>query len=423
MAPRSKARTSKKKAVSSSTAEKVLREEILGRIFDYLKVHVILDSAATCKQFDAALSHVTHFSSEDERVQKAEGLFIWTRLPNVEFVKIDVHAADLALFFTNAVRGGKKWVSIEVDVYFSKELKDEKWIAQLEHDVKGFAKALKRGALPNLEHYAMDLQFIFELDIAPNPTLLSGFQNIYACLPPLAGAMGAIRDLGDVHLLRRILDNSDLDMDASDSCGHTLLSAWCQFPDWMDFKGDALPSALTSIFEELVSRGANLNQLREGDGFSPCSMAADSRGYQDTKLRLLLERGARVTAGVSPLLLVCGDRRATGYIRQNVKALQLLLSHGCDITETGGRGKTAVELVDLHLRKVQDERSKDPDCDYLKQDASELQSMMSVLALASTKLLKSARKEIDSLKKDAEQRAGASKRTAAGKAKKKKARS
>ena len=49
--------------------------------------------------------------------------------------------------------------------------------------------------------------------------------------------------------------------------------------------------------------------------------------------------------------------------------------------------------------------------------------MMSALALASTKLLKSAHEEIGSLKKDAEQRPGASKRTAAGKAKKKKARS
>ena len=413
MAPRSKARTSKKKAVSSSTAEKVLREEILGRIFDYLSVHEILDSAATCKQFDAALSHVTHFSSEDERVQKAEGLFIWTRLPNVEFVKIDVHAADLALFFTNAVRGGKKWVSIEVVVYTGKGLDNENYVRQLEYDVKGFAKALTRGALPNLEHYAMDLDLIFQAYITPNPTLLSGFQDIYMCLPPLAGAMGAIRDLGNPHLLRRILDNSDLDMDAPDSRGDTLLAAWCEEPD----------CDIASIFEELVSRGANVNQLRERDGFSPCSMVVDSEEFTVTKLRLLLERGASIAVGVSPLLLLCGDRQETGIVSPNVKALQLLLSHGCDITETGVRGKTAVELVDLDHRKVQDEISEHPDWDWLKQSASELQSMMSAFALASTRLLISAHEEIGSLKKDAEQRPGASKRTAAGKAKKKKARS
>jgi hypothetical protein len=411
MAPRSKARTSKKKAVSSSTAEKVLREEILGRIFDYLSVRVILDSAATCKQFDAALSHVTHFSSFDERVQKAEGLWIWTRLPNVKFVKIDVHAADLALFFTNAVRGGKKWVSIDVDVYTG--LDDENYIRQLEHDVKGFAKALKRGALPNLDHYAMDLDSIFEDYIAPNRTLLSGFQDIYTCLPPLAGAMGAIRDFGNAHLLRRILDNSDLDMDAPDSRGDTLLATWCQEAE----------CEIAPIFEVLVSRGANVNQVREGDGFSPCSMAADSAEFQDTKLRLLLERGASIAVGVSPLLLLCGDRQEAGFVSPNVKALKLLLSHGCDIMETGGRGKTAVELVDLHLRKFQDRLSAVPDSPHFKKGISELQSMMSVLALASTSLLKSAHEEIGSLKKDAEQRPGASKRTAAGKAKKKKARS
>ena len=419
MAPRSKPRASKKKAVSSSTAEKVLREEILGRIFDYLSVHVILHSAATCKQFDAALSHVTHFYSVGERVQQAQGLFIWTRLPNVKFVTIDVHDFDLALFFTNAVRGGKKWVSIDVCVYYSTELKNENRVVQLGCDVKGFAKAVKRGALPNLDHYAMDLGFIFERYIAPNPTLLSGFQDIYTCLPPLAGAMGAIRDLGDVHLLRRILDTSNLDMDASDSRGHTLLSTWCQFPGEMDFKRDALPP----IFEVLVSRGANVNQVREGDGFSPCSVAADSADFQDTKLRLLLERGARVTAGVSPLLLLCGDRRDAGEVYPNIEALKLLLSHGCDIMETGVRGKTAVELVDLHLRKLQDRLSAVPDSTLIKKELSEMQSMMSALALASTSLLKSAHEEIGSLKKDAEQRPGASKRTAAGKAKKEKARS
>ena len=420
MAPRSKARTSKKKAVSSSTAEKVLREEILGRIFDYLDVHEILSSAATCKQFDAALSHVTHFSSEDTRVQKAEGLWMWTRLPNVKFVKIVVHDTDLALFFTNAVRGGKKWVSIEVCVYYSTELRDER-VARLECDVKGFAKAVKRGALPNLDHYAMDLDSIFEDYIAPSRTsLLSGFQKIYACLPPLAGAMGAIRDLGDAQLLRRILDNSDLDMGASDSRGHTLLATWCAGLPWWCEEPER---DIASIFEELVSRGANVNQMREGDGFSPCSMAADSRAYQDTKLRLLLERSASIAVGVSPLLLLCGDRQETDIVNPNVKALQLLLSHGCDITETGVRGKTAVELADLHLRKLQDQVSKHPDWDWLKKEASEMQSMSIALGIESTKLLKSAREEIDSLRKDAEQRPGASKRTAAGKAKKKKARS
>ena len=414
MAPRSKARTSKKKAVSSSTAEKVLREEILGRIFDYLSVHEILDSAATCKQFDAALSHVTHFYSiHGATVQEAQCLWMWTRLPNVKFVKIDVHAADLALFFTNAVRGGKKWVSIDVDVYSSKELKDENWIAQLGHDVKGFANALKRGTLPNLDHYAMDLQFIFEDYIAPNRTLLSGFQDIYACLPPLAGAMGAIRDFGNAHLLRRILDNSDLDMDAPDSRGDTLLATWCEQAE----------CEIASIFEELVSRGANLNQLREGDGFSPCSMAADSGAYQDTKLRLLLERGASIAVGVSPLLLLCGDRSDADGVDPNVEALKLLLSHGCDIMETGGRGKTAVELVDLHLRKFQDRLSAVPNSTLIKKELFEMQSMSIALGIESTKLLKSAREEIDSLRKDAEQRPGASKRTAAGKAKKKKARS
>ena len=91
--------------------------------------------------------------------------------------------------------------------------------------------------------------------------------------------------------------------------------------------------------------------------------------------------------------------------------------------ETGGRGKNAVELLDLHLRTLQDRISENPDIEWLKNRVFELQSMMSALALASTKLLKSAHEEIGSLKKDAEQRPGASKRTAAGKAKKKKARS
>ena len=233
--------------------------------------------------------------------------------------------------------------------------------------------------------------------------------------------MGAIRDLVDVHLLRRILDNCDLDINASDSRGHTLLTTWCGVSHYEpDCK-------IASIFKELVSRGANVNQLREGDGFSPCSIAADYHfdptSVKPTKLRLLLERGASIAVGVSPLLILCGDRREADEISPNVEALQLLLSHGCDIMETGGRGKTAVELVDLHLRKVQDEISENPNSSWLKNRALKLQSMMSVLALASTKLLKSAHEEIGSLKKDAEQRPGASKRTAAGKAKKKKARS
>ena len=59
MAPRSKPRASKKKVASRSAAEMVLREEILGRVFDYLEVEEITESAAVCKQFDAALPRVT----------------------------------------------------------------------------------------------------------------------------------------------------------------------------------------------------------------------------------------------------------------------------------------------------------------------------------------------------------------------------
>ena len=157
--------------------------------------------------------------------------------------------------------------------------------------------------------------------------------------------------------------------------------------------------------------------------FSACRGSRRSEDFQDTKLRLLLERGASIAVGVSPLLILCGDRREADEFSPNAEALQLLLSHGCDIMETGGRGKNAVELLDLHLRTLQDRISENPDIEWLKNRVFELQSMMSVLALASTSLLKSAHEEIGSLKKDAEQRPGASKRTAAGKAKKKKARS
>ena len=397
MAPRSKARASKKRASTSSAAERVLREEILGRALDFLWVEEILDSAATSKQFNAALSRVTHLFTHDESIQKAQCLHIWMRLPNVKFVRIDLDAKDLACFFTNAVRGGQKWVSIEVSVYQFDHFDDESNSNQLKHDLMGFARALKQGALPNLDRYAMRQTGVF-YECPNRDELMPSFQEVYACLPALAGAMGAICDLGDVDLLRRILDKSDLDINASDSRGHTLLSSWCLWELGSRHNRDSL----TSIFEELVSRGVNVNQMQ--NGISPCGMAVQSGTFTEMKLRLLIARGASATAGVvSPLLLLCGDRDK--YFTPDAKALELLLSYGSDITETGASGKTAMELIDIRLCRIQDEIVRRPTCKPLKDLASKLQSMMTMFARASQKLLKSTLAENEALKKkDAEKR-------------------
>lgn len=411
MAPRSKPRASKKKVASRSAAEMVLREEILGRVFDFLEVENITTLAAVCKQFDAALPRVTCLSTREEAFQRASGLVVWQRVSNVKHVKFDVHDMDLACFFTNAVRGGKELVSARLRLYRTAYLENDEHQENLDEfarDLLGFARALKRGYLPNLDHFTMTFgsaSMSSQYDDL-GPTL----NALYRALPARAAVAAVICDTRNSDLIRHILDNNDLDINAADSLGHTPLSLWC----WSQYLfADDVPNGLAFVFNELVSRGADVNQTRHG--FSPCAMAAASGYRTEMKLRLLLMAGASATVGRHPPLpLVCRNR----YI-VNVEGVQLLLKYGADITATSPEGETAMQLVTRHLEFEQhfvNEHANASD-DYHdryggKRRIPLLQSMLNVLGSAAQRHLESARAEIDSLKKAAKRAAAGEPKTA-----------
>jgi hypothetical protein len=400
MAPRSKPRASKKKVGSRSAAEMVLREEILGRVFDWLEIENITQSIATCKQFDAALPRVTRLFTSLEGFQRVEGLIVLKRLSNLEHVELDVFDSDLLGFFTNAVHMGKQWTSIRVRIFRTNYLlhdEDEQNLEDLKDDFAGFASALKRGYLPKLDYF--ELIFGPSLTVRDEePSLADALDAVYRALPARAAVAAAIGD-GAVDLIRRVLDENDLDINAADSSGHTPLSLWCRN------KRDISEDSMASMFNELVSRGADVNQLR-GD-VSLCCMAAISPCRAETKLRLLLAAGASLTVGcLSPLPLLCQCYYGS---ETNAGAVDLLLKHDCDVTGTFG-GKTAMEFLTAHLEVVQDHIKLGRTSEYEKKKLVRLQSMLISLGHAAQKHLKAARAQIDSLQ--AEKRAAGEPKTA-----------
>mmetsp|Transcript_16432 Transcript_16432/g.53556 ORF Transcript_16432/g.53556 Transcript_16432/m.53556 type:complete len:421 (-) Transcript_16432:55-1317(-) len=411
MAPRSKPRASKKKVASRSAAEMVLREEILGRVFDFLLVEDITDSIAVCKQFDAALPRVTCLSTRDEAFQRASGLVVWQRVSNVKHVKFDVHDMDLACFFTNVVRGGKELVSARLRLYRTPYLENDEHQENLDEfgrDLLGFARALKRGYLPNLDHFTMT--FGSASMTREYGDLMPALDNLYRALPARAAVAAVICDTGNSISLRHILDNNDLDINAADSLGHTPLSLWC----WNQYlSADDVPIA--SVFNELVSRGADVNQLSL-DGFSPCAMVAACGHKTDSKLRLLLEAGASVSVGRHPPLpLLCRHEHLIVQDTCNSIAFKLLLKHGVDVTATSPEGETAMQLLTKHLEQAQDYVKRRPnlsdDC-WRKLIIPVLQSMLIALGHAAHKMLESALVENNSLKEAGKRAAAAEPKTA-----------
>ena len=238
--------------------------------------------------------------------------------------------------------------------------------------------------------------------------LMPALDNLYRALPARAAVAAVICDTGNSISLRHILDNNDLDINAADSLGHTPLSLWC----WNQYlSADDVPIA--SVFNELVSRGADVNQTRHG--FSPCAMAVASGCRPEMKLRLLLMAGASATVGRHPPLpLLCRSR-----FMVNVDAIELLLKYGADITATSPEGETAMQLVTRHLefeQRVVNEHANASD-DYHdryggKRRIPLLQSMLNALGSAAQRHLESAHAEIDSLKKAAKRAAAGEPKTA-----------
>ena len=397
MAPRSKPRASKKKIASRSAAEMVLREEILGRVFDYLRVEDITDSIAVCKQFDAALPRVTCLNTEIEEFQRASGLVVRQRLSNVKHVEFDVMDFDLGSSFTNVVYLGKQLVSLRLSVYKSIYLDEDDTgqnLVAFERNLFGFARTLKRGCLPNLDHFTISANRLGST-YAEYPNL-AGLDAVYRALPARAAVAAAISDTVNVDLLRDILDKGGLDINSADSLGHTPLSLWC-----CNEKLFSSDDATASIFAELVSRGADVNQLR--GQFSPCALAAGSARCTDSKLRLLLEAGASLTVGAPPLPILCRK-----YCHGMDVAFHLLLEHDCDITGTY-HGKTAMEYV---AEQIEDASEKTTESYYYQTRMPPLQKIMNALGRATQKLLESARTELESTKKAAKRAAAAESKTA-----------
>lgn len=316
---------------------------------------------------------------------------------------------DLACFFTNVVRGGKELVSARLRLYRTPYLENDEHQENLDEfgrDLLGFARALKRGYLPNLDHFTMT--FGSASMTREYGDLMPALDNLYRALPARAAVAAVICDTGNSISLRHILDNNDLDINAADSLGHTPLSLWC----WNQYlSADDVPIA--SVFNELVSRGADVNQTRHG--FSPCAMAVASGCRPEMKLRLLLMAGASATVGRHPPLpLLCRSR-----FMVNVDAIELLLKYGADITATSPEGETAMQLVTRHLefeQRVVNEHANAGD-DYHdryggKRRIPLLQSMLNALGSAAQRHLESARAEIDSLKKAAKRAAAGEPKTA-----------
>lgn len=407
MAPRSKPRASKTKVASRSAAETVLREEILGRVFDWLEVEEITESAAVCKQFDAALPRVTCLATENEVFQKGPGLVVWQRLEKVKHVEFDVQLVDLKSFFATAAFRAKELLSAKLHIYQTEFLDDEDDGADDTHheigrDLLGFARALKRGCLPNLDHFTMS-RLSCESFYGAYPALAPALDAFYGALPARAAVAAVISDTENADLLGRILDDNDLDINAADSLGHTPLSIWCWYASYVDDRDD---DSMASMFNELVSRGANVNQVR--DGFSPCAMAAASGCKTHLKLRLLLEAGASLSVGHrQPLPLLC---QMSYEAPRNGAALELLLSYGADVTATSPEGQTAMQLVTKHLEREKiDSAISSP---MRERRIPLLQSMLNALGRATHKMLESVLLENDSLKKAAKRAAAAEPKTA-----------
>ena len=351
------------------------REELVGRILNYLNCEAICAVGATTKAFDRAVGHVEALS-----IVKAETLpaHVWRRFRAVREVLFvwrpkTENDTTLAQFFDAAVLVGQQWRSIAVQTdYDHKATKfDTTFKPVAIRCLRTLRLAVARGALPRLDHFGVDydehtLDSVRRVALDGGPNFMPEIARLAEVLPPFCGARLAISLLEYMHengfaarVLGRILDRHPaFDINHRTQQHGPLLNDAIRRPCGVD--GEERAMALARM---LLQRGADPNLASLRYGTTPCSEAEE---FSLEFLKLFVEAGGRLT---SELFYACGgevgswqmefsdygdswgvdnSRTIRGGIREYVprpEVVEYLLGQGCDPLEDFGGGRRASDIL------------------------------------------------------------------------------
>ena len=352
------------------------REELVGRILNYVNCEVTCAVGATTKAFDRAVGHVEALSIVEAATLPAhvwrrfravrEVLFVWR--PKTE------NDTTLAQFFDAAVLVGQQWRSIAVQTdYDHKATKfDTTFKPVAIRCLRTLRLAAARGALPRLDHFGVDYDR-HTLDGSPwsvatdGPNFMTEIAALAEVLPPFCGARLAIslleymeEDGLAARVLGRILDRHPaLDINHRTRRHGPLLHDATQRPCGRD--GEERAQALARM---LCQRGADPNLASLRYGTTPCGEAAR---ISIEFVKLIVQAGGRLTSDPSPLFYACGGevrlwqmkfgeggwwvdnsrsiRSDTRYYVPRPGVVEHLLAQGCDPLEDFGGGRRASDLL------------------------------------------------------------------------------
>ena len=171
------------------------REELVGRVLDYLNCEAICTVCATAKAFDLALGHVESLSIVNVETLPAH---VWRRFRAVREVlyiwrPFAVHDTTIARFFEAAVLVGQQWRSVVVRI--DRDDFDDTFEDITIQGLRTLRLAVARGALPRLDHFGIDC-YMHTIDDTAIPPELAALAEV---LPPFAAARLAVSLLDYIH--------------------------------------------------------------------------------------------------------------------------------------------------------------------------------------------------------------------------------
>ena len=351
------------------------REELVGRVLDYLNCEAICTVCATAKAFDLALGHVESLSIVNVETLPAH---VWRRFRAVREVlyiwrPLDEHDTTIARLFEAAVLVGQQWRSLVVRI--DRDDFDDTFEDITIQGLRTLRLAVARGALPRLDHFGIDcyMHTIDDTDILPELVALA------EVLPPFAAARLAVSLLDYIHegghegcLAARTLGRAsdrhpNFDINHRTRRHGPLLLDAIQRPCGRN--GEKRAMALT---RSLLGRGAdpNLSSLRYGTTPS-CEAAKTSLDF----VKLLVQAGGRLTSDPSPLFYACGGEVGlwrmefsdgwswfvdnsctiggdTRHYKPKLGLVQYLLDQGVDPLADFGGGRCASDLLQDLLKQA-----------------------------------------------------------------------
>ena len=351
------------------------REDLVGRILNWINCEAICAVGATTKAFDRAAGHVEALS-----IVTAERLpaHVWRRFRAVREVLFvwrpkTEHDATLAHFFDAAVLVGQQWRSVAVRTdYESHHHFDATFKPVALRCLRTLRLAVARGALPRLDHFGVDYDdHTQDAGLWPvttdGPKFMTEIAALAEVLPPFCGARLAISLLEYIRenglaarVLGRILDlNPAFDVNHRTRRHGPLLHDAIRRPRGVD--GEERAQALARV---LLERGADPNLASLRYGTTPCGEAA---GISKDFMKLIVQAGGRLASDPSPFFYACGGEvrlwrmnfgeggwrvdnfRSIGsharYYVPRPEVVEYLLDRGADPREDFGGGRRASDIL------------------------------------------------------------------------------